>query len=665
MPDPSQADDRAKYRLNFFGEITLANMLDWLVAFALGALLVVMTDQLGGARAETQLLGVWLTALLLVIYAFWVMVAEGGKGVAIDRRVLYFIPFLVFSLLSWLFISPVAWAARSEAVLILQAFIVVWVVAHGLRTRNHVWFLFLLLGGVALVGVIMAFTQYFRASGMLPKLFNPLEFQFYALSGHDRYLGQATGTLAAPGSFAGLLLLTLFPAMIFAFSRHLSGIIRIFIAYLALMYLIGLLMTLSRGALLVLLPGFFFLPYMLRLGLRGKVITWVSLAVLLAASVGFIVAYSERFSTRWRQLFEPTGEGSRLQVWESAWQLFRDHPVIGRGLGSFRYSFDLYRPAGFNADAAFVQNEYLQGLAEWGLLGTLLLALPLLLLFVLGLRTWGQLPDSIALEERGRRGKRLRRMPARKLFLAAACLGLFTFGLHLLVESHLRVPALLFWAAAFFGIIVKYAPPRPFKLPPGAFSRWGFPGLLLALAAVLALGLTQGYRAEIHAFEGARMAEQYAREFSERSSDRQFADDRIEILETAIHANPQHVPARIHYALALADSSYLKPTHRQEIGQLAEAEARQALESFPHYAQGWVVLGESLYLQERWAEAGDAYKTALELAPMNATYWYYYANWLNGEPGRRSEALEAIDRCLELHPENALALRLRRKILIP
>lgn len=657
--------NRARLRLAFYGDLNWFNTLDWLVALSLGALLAVMSLQLGGMRAETQLLGLWMTGFLLLTHALWVFYAQSKKGVQINGWALLPLPFVLYVLLSWWFLSPTPWSARADAIIVVQAFVVFWVVVHSLHNRNQVWLLFLIMGLIGLVSVMAGFQQYFRDTQWTPMIFNPLEMQSFPVGADKEFAGRASGSLGSPDSFAGFLLLAFFPATIFAFSRHLSFVLRVFSGYLAVMFLAGLLLSVNISGFLALIPCLLALPIVLGLGRKGKLLAWGLLLVILVTLASVLSVFSPRISGHWERLIEGGGEPARSQMWTATWEMFADNPVMGAGLGSYPYVFDRYRPEGMNASPGHAYNDYLEILSQLGAIGFLLLFVPVGVLFVKGFISWKRHPYRVDLDEQTKQRRRQKHTPARKLFMGSVILALLAFGIHLLFGFHLHVVALALWAAVFFGLLVKYSDALVLKVPKGVVSRIVYPLVIACLAAGMVAICSRGYVAEMHAAEGSRLSRQFSENIDQYRRDREFNELRLASLQAALVRNPGHVPARMELAQAIADKSFIDPLERLPIGMKAELQARTALELYPHYTRGWIVLGETLLLQERLSEAGEAYRKALELSPNNAIVWYHYAKWLNGQRGRGGDALRAINRSLELNPHSDAAQSLRRKVIIP
>src|SRR4030095_15333298 len=59
----------------------------------------------------------------------------------------------------------------------------------------------------------------------------------------------------------------------------------------------------------------------------------------------------------------------RTEIWKIGIEQFKVSPVQGTGAGTFQYYGRLFRPPHLQADPEYVHNDYLQLLAEYGLIG--------------------------------------------------------------------------------------------------------------------------------------------------------------------------------------------------------------------------------------------------------------------------------------------------------
>ena len=127
---------------------------------------------------------------------------------------------------------------------------------------------------------------------------------------------------------------------------------------------------------------------------RRKKIRFLFLAVAALVVVGFLFLISRGYLTRYAafgkklfsNLLDDTGSSDissgRLRFWKRAWELFTESPILGVGFGQFASymtdTFNIYS----DTQMTNVHNNYLQLLCETGIVGTTLVLLPMIVLFV-------------------------------------------------------------------------------------------------------------------------------------------------------------------------------------------------------------------------------------------------------------------------------------------
>ena len=106
-----------------------------------------------------------------------------------------------------------------------------------------------------------------------------------------------------------------------------------------------------------------------RLGRRGAGPGVLAIALPAGRGVGTLASLAQRV----RQFGE---SASRQHIWQAAWDIFRDHPLIGTGLDTFQIAFADKRTVAYwnlewNGSPTRAHNEALNILATQGLLGGL------------------------------------------------------------------------------------------------------------------------------------------------------------------------------------------------------------------------------------------------------------------------------------------------------
>jgi O-antigen ligase len=210
---------------------------------------------------------------------------------------------------------------------------------------------------------------------------------------------------------------------------------RLFLVSLfALVPIVALLLSASRGGIISFVVEIVLLLVLLLVHrIRGR---HVLLGGMVVMSALFAVAWIgvqqvlERISNN--PALEVTG-GKRAAMRHDTWQIFRDHRVLGTGLGTLQLVFPPYDSLYDSRIVNHSHNDYLEALAETGLLGGLCCAGFLGILFVESLKGLGRLGSSFN--------------SAMNLSGLVGCSGLLV---HSLSDFNLHIPAnaLLFFVAA-------------------------------------------------------------------------------------------------------------------------------------------------------------------------------------------------------------------------
>ena len=272
--------------------------------------------------------------------------------------------FFGYVLLRALF-SPVSYLAWSDAAMVLGALIIYLLTACYLTDpRRRLWVL----------------------TGLLALAFGNLGVGVRQFMGDDRttvlgflrdaqYRGRASGFYICPDHLAGFLEMMICLSVAVMIWARVRVWAKILLGYVALCCLAGLVLTASRGGYLSMGVGLLVLA---ALGLRrtritspewfGKAVTvLVVVGLLLAGGLGFAFTSSRLLAQRANALTDT--KDIRLQIWPSAVREFQASPVFGTGSSTFLYYGRQFRNPGLQRDPIRVHNDYLELLAEYGVVG--------------------------------------------------------------------------------------------------------------------------------------------------------------------------------------------------------------------------------------------------------------------------------------------------------
>lgn len=196
--------------------------------------------------------------------------------------------------------------------------------------------------------------------------------------------------------------------------------------------LAGLLLSQSRGGLLAFGAGALFMLIVRRS--RGLVIVVVILVAVAGIAIGLVGWVGEDGSATDSVPFaisstDPSGF-VRLHAWGTTLRVFTDYPVAGTGLGTFQWIFPEYQKWGEWKEWRQAHNDFVQLLAETGVIGAAIL---LWALVVLVLRVF-----------RPRSGR------APRWTTVGCAAAVFAMLVHSVLDFNLQVPA----NAALFALLV-------------------------------------------------------------------------------------------------------------------------------------------------------------------------------------------------------------------
>lgn len=616
-----------------------AVMLDGVLTAGLLAVVAGTTLALGGYLAETMVpvsAAVFaLAAVALLAFAL----APRHSAAPLHPAALLPVPFLLYALGSVLGLAPAPWLAWREWFLWLQAWLVFVLVLHTGHSRGNTaaW-----LGGLvllALVGVGMAAYQRFVDPAWM-------------MLGHTQsptFADRSAGSFGIPNSLAAQLELLLPGCLVLIFARTLPVAARVFCAWLAALFALGLLWTGSRGGWLGLAGALLVWPLV-----TGR--TWGSRLGRLALVAGGLVLLLGglfRFSEPVRERLVPFLDGrletSRPHLWRAGVELWGESPWLGTGAASYNVLFNRHRAPGFRDEPDWAHNDYLNTLSDYGLIGFLLWAGAGAVLLA-----WGWRVVRRARREAG--GRRHWTDHWRVKF--GLWLALVAFALHLAFDFHTKIPALAFLVAVVAGLLLRDEAVR--DRPRTAWVR---------LAALLGVGLLVAvvwpradrlYRAEALRYEPRREIDRMARRGEPDFLPAVRAA--LPAFRRATEVDPGNGQAWADYSYALALAWH---AHRQDTvlnGLLAEQAALRAIEACPVIAEFWVRRAVAEDMQGRPREARRSLDRALVLAPKNAEYWTYLARHLARQPGREAEVESALATGLALDPGNRDALAFRDQL---
>lgn len=407
-----------------------------LLRFGICALVVFAVAAHGGVEDWAQAVLETGTGLLFLAWALWIYFTRAEQVVFSPLLP----PLAALALIvcgQWLFRGTASsYSTRMDLLLLVSDLILLFLAVQAFRTlqdwRGFVWFGMVFGFLISIFGILQHLT------------FNGKLYWFREM----RYGGIPFGPYVNRNHFAGfvelILPLALVPLVLGRVRRERWPVVGLF----AVVPIVALFLAISRGGIVSFGVELAVLALVLiQRRTMGKQLfagAAVLLVALLMVSWLGVEQILQRFSSF--QSLEATA-GKRGSMRRDTWQIFLHHPVTGTGLGTLQIVYPLYESLYDGKIVNHSHNDYLEALAETGILGGLCCAWFLGVLFSESLKRLRQLNNSFA--------------GALQLSGLVACSG---FLVHSLVDFNLHIPsnALLFFLMAHLATCeIQPLAPRP------------------------------------------------------------------------------------------------------------------------------------------------------------------------------------------------------------
>src|ERR1700730_4423671 len=370
-------------------------------------------------------------------------------------------------------LSPVAYLARSDIYSVLGGLLVYFFAACIFTgAKQRMFFVFFLMA-VALIHVFIGAIQFRDGNNfmLIPHLHR-----------YD-YGRRASGFYVCPNHLAGLLeVLGVFGLSIGCWSRWPSWA-KLIILYGAGVCYFGLAITGSRGGYLsaaasVLVFGA--ISFILLRQLNSKVywrvvVLSTALAAMVILGTVFFFQRNDFLRSRVGNTFDT--QNMRVDLWKAAVEQWKLQPVIGTGSGTYLYYGRQFRSDRMQLDPVRAHNDYLDLLAEYGLVGAACFLIFLVLHLQNGSKNLKRLGPK-------RVGISVRLLSNGMALQVGAIAAVSAYIVHSVVDFNLHIPANVLLLAFVFGILANPGSQRQndFSAATGSLVWWR---LLLPVIGVI------------------------------------------------------------------------------------------------------------------------------------------------------------------------------------
>jgi O-antigen ligase len=421
------------------------------------------------------------------------------------------------------------------------------------------------------------------------------------------YQHRGLGTYICPNHLAGFLELLLPLGLAYTVTGRVKPLTRVLLGYAVLVMLGGIIVSVSRGGWLsTCISSLAFLGILMFQ--RGYRIPALLALVSLAVAALIVVPNSFALKMRLRKVVTDRGtveDSMRFTLWRPAYRMWQDHLWWGVGPGHFDARFRNYRPEGVQRSPDRAHNDYLNALADWGIVGAALVGSAWVMLGMGLVHTW----SSVRLSS-GDLGKRTG--SNKFAFVAGAMLGLIAILVHSWLDFNMQIPANALLVVTLMAMISGHLR--------FATERWWFrpgPVTKLILSATLLGGMA--YLAP----QGWRQASEFVWLYrAERAPI--YSHAQIDLLQRAFTVEPMNSDTAYYIAEALR--------HESQQGSEGANPHEPAYRHLAEQAMQWYERGMSL---NRWDSR-------------NYSGYGWCLDWLD----RSTESARYFSRAEELDPNN-------------
>jgi len=380
-----------------------------------------------------------IQALTLGVMVFW-----GARFLIQERPKLLWPPicwavvaFTVYAIGRYL-TADIEYIARQELIRVLVYAFLFLAILNNLHRQETTQIISLVLIFLAMVIAFYALYQSITGSNRV----------WYVLN--TTYPHRGTGTYICPNHLGGFLEMILPLGLAYTITSRVRPVLRVLLGYASLAILAGIVVTLSRGSWVSTALSLLLFFGVLVFNRAHRLASLLFLVVLVGAGV-FMFSRSIIFQSRLKQLGVPARieEDTRIALWRSALRVWQENILWGVGPAHYDCRFRKYRPEAIQLHPAWAHNDFLNALAEWGLVGSGLVATAWGLLGLGVIKTWPSARGS----PKDLGGKTTSNKLA---FVLGASVGLVAILIHSGCDFNMHIPANAILTVALMALLSSH-----------------------------------------------------------------------------------------------------------------------------------------------------------------------------------------------------------------
>ncbi|MEO7298269.1 MAG: O-antigen ligase family protein [Verrucomicrobiota bacterium] len=556
----------------------------------------------------------------VVIIALWIL------RIWISPRPVFFWPPICWAVLAFIIyaviryrLAPIEYVARIELIKIFTYAFLFLAIVNNLSRQEATQIIGIVLVTVAFALSIFAVYQFITHSPRVWWMFKP-----------PAYVGRGSGTFINPNNFAGFLEMILPLGLVYTLLSRYSHAGKIAFGYASAILMVGVGSTLSRGGWVATAAGLsvFFVVLFCQRDFRIR--SLIVLGLILTLGVASI-ATTHKSQKRFQLLVSgESKKDDRIIYWNIAQKLWQENIWLGAGPAHYDMRFRQYRPAALQDRPDFAHNDYLNTLADWGLIGLGLILIFLALFYIGVFKTWRYVR---------RTSNDLERKSSNKAaFVLGGSLGVLALLVHSFVDFNLHIPANAILALTLIALVTTY-------LRFATESFWSS----IRLPGQVALSLVGLAACFFLVDQGIRQIQED--QFLKAAEREQTLVRKLQHLQSAFAIEPQNFETAYNIGEILREQSWSGEPDQETLAKEAMTWLQRSMKLNPFYPFSYVRYGMCLDWFTRTAEAEKYFETARSLDP-NGYYTTAHLGWHLLQTGDLAGAKKHFERSEELLPNS-------------
>jgi hypothetical protein len=649
FPIPKQILSLISKKIN-----SLTGLVEKIIIFTLAGSLSLMFFLNGGLDFGKHALLVPLFGILILLHGIFVYLRCRSKrregDYFLNASPLKFLPFLFWAIFSVNFLSPIPWLGQIYLIYFFEAFIVFWIMANHIDKLKQLNIVLIALSLPFALHLYFGYSHFFHEKNL-------------SELGIEKVI---SGLFFDSNSYAfitSIIIAGLAPAIFF---RYWEKVKRAILFFIFLLTVLGLVMANNFQGFLMLSLALICSGYFALYKIASQ-IKFLLTALVFVCITYLVFHFSfKEYSDYFYSAFNTDDSSYFFSAWIASFFLFIKNCILGVGLGGFEAKLNTVKSFNFPLTISNPSNFYLLILCEFGIIGSLLMAKPLLSLIKEKYKHLKTIPKWEIVDRR-------RCVPLERLLLSIFLSMVITFALVSLFHSVIILPFFICFFAVILAVLnFKINAKSPeiiennvarteiFAVRKDSKDARYYLCFACALSALFSFDGYKVFMAQEH-YENAGADFQAILESPANFNDQ----DLIEVLIVAndsIKENKYNLDAWL-LKHEILNTLYNKNSIRYENYPDLMLEASQfVLDRKKNYWKAWMRHGISLTLVEEFKEAEYAFTRSLKLAPNNFETNFYMASYLIHFKERFEEARKYIEKVLAIAPANPEALAMNQKL---